>query len=346
MNQLIVSLRAVGNNYRKLKTVINAGSSHCAAVVKADGYGLGAKMVIEKLAAAGCRKFFVATYEEGMNLPKDNQARKIFVFHGAQENELQGLQQRGLIPVINNKQQLKLWPKDLPCALHFDTGMTRLGLSEAEIDEAKTYNPILVMSHLACADEPQNPKNQQQLEAFKKIAAHFPTAEKSLSNSYGIFLGADYHFGLARPGIALYGGNPTPASANPMQPVVTLTAPILQIHEITKPQSVGYGADYSAEKGDIIATIPIGYADGILRTLGNKAVFHHGNHELPVVGRISMDLITIKINNLPPALRQLGVKVEILGEKYTITDMARDAGTIEYEIITWLGNRFERIYEL
>ncbi len=331
MNKLTISLDAISANYRDLKNKFTG--NECGAVVKANGYGLGASPIAARLAKEGCQKFFVAAIEEGIELRKTIK-EQIFVFHGAQKNEVLDFQAHNLIPILNSPEQLAAWPKDKPCVLHYDSGMTRLGLTEPVLD----HNPVMIMSHLACADHPDDHKNAEQLENFKKLAAAHPKTPKSLCNTYGISLSSEYHFDIARPGIGLYGGFG-------MKNVVMLTAPIIQIHEVKKTSTVGYGAEYEAVPGDIIATIPVGYADGIMRSLNHKGKTYCGEYELPVVGRISMDLITIKINNLPPELRRIGQMVEILGEKYNICDMARDAGTIEYEIITRLGNRFERIYK-
>lgn len=334
MNKLIISLEAIAANYSMLAKKFSG--AECGAVVKANGYGLGALPIARKLAKTGCQKFFVATMEEGIALRKIMK-EQIYVFHGVQKNDVNAFTEHGLIPVLNNPLQLEIWPKDMPCALHYDTGMTRLGL---DVNEGKLERDIiLIMSHLAFTEDEQHPMNRQQLETFKKIAALYPEIPKSLCNSHAVNFSDEYHFDVARPGIALYGG-----SNKDMKNVVTITASILQIHQVMKPQTVGYGGDYKAMPGDIIATIPIGYADGILRSLGNKGKVYCGGYELPIVGRISMDLVTIKINNLPPELRRVGQMVEVLGEKYNILDMAADAGTIEYEIITRLGNRFERVY--
>lgn len=343
MNKLTVSLTAIAANYHMLQNRL--GPAECAAVVKANGYGLGALPVADKLQNEGCKRFFVATVEEGILLRKVVKDHEIYIFHGAQENEVNDFIGHNLTPVLNNPSQLMSWPKELAAAAHFDTGMTRLGFSAENIDEVKTHNIKLVMSHLASAENIHDSKNVAQLAEFQHIASSFPNAIKSFANSYGVYLQSDYHFNLARPGIALYGGNPLPDQTNPMSNVVKLEAPIIQIHEIQKNKTVGYCATYEAKPGDIIATIPLGYADGILRALSNRGKVFAEGYELPIVGRISMDLVTIKINNLPPEKRRIGQQVEVLGEHYNICDMARDAATIEYEIITRLGNRFERVYK-
>ena len=340
-NQLIISLDKLAENYLKLKSISN---KDCGAVVKAHGYGLGVKLIAERLLASGCNNFFVATLEEAVELRQAINQANIFVFHGLMENEQKMFENHNLIPVLNNPHQLRLWPKNLKAAIHIDTGMTRLGFSAEELSKISGFNIALVMSHLTSAEDVKNISNQTQLTKLQTLSANFPNSLKSLANSSGIFLGKPYHFDLCRPGIALYGGNPTPALKNPMQQVVKLLAPILQINIINSERGIGYNSTYIVKKGDITATIPLGYADGIMRTLSNHGYCYVYNTKLPIIGRVSMDLITIKINDLPPEQRRVGQMVEILGESYNICDMAKDAGTIEYEIITRLGNRFERIY--
>ncbi len=340
--ELNISLAAIAQNYRLLQNRFSG--RECAAVVKAKGYGLGAPQVAKALLEAGCRKLFVSYVSEAVELKEAGIDAEIYVLHGiSNKDDVREALENGFIPVLNNRSQLGLWPKDKPCAAHFDTGMTRLGFAENEYELLKDYNVKMVMSHLACAEEPDFPLNEIQLNRFGKIAGNFPQAEKSLVNSSGIFLGNEYHFDLARPGIALYGGNPVEGE-NPVRNVATLHAPILQIHNITESCTVGYSATYLAEPGDVIATVSCGYADILPRSLSNRGRVWIEGHSCPIVGIISMDLITIKINNLPRELHNVGQNVEILGENYTIAQMAKDAGTIEYEILTKLGGRFRKNY--
>ena len=344
MNKLSISLLAIKANYGILKKQMKG--RECAAVVKANAYGLGIKQVAEALWAEGCKKFFVALMEEGAQLRQALPDAEIFVLHGINAaEERQHFEHFNLTPVLNNRSQLELWPKDRAAAVHFDTGMTRLGFAKSESGLLMQNKIKLVMSHLSCADLPKSPYNYNQLLEFEEICALFPSFPKSLANSYGIFLADEFHHQLGRPGIALYGGNPTPHAANPMQNVVRLKSQFIQVNHLKEKRGVGYGASYSGRAGDVFATVPCGYADGLLRHLGGRSKVYVQGHALDVVGRVSMDLITIKINNLPENLQKNGTEVDIIGDEYTICDMARDAGTIEYEVLTRLGNRFKRIYE-
>ena len=239
----------------------------------------------------------------------------------------------------------------LPAALHLDSGMNRLGFPPQEVEKLIEYPafldgtlPILIMSHLVSAEEPENPLNTQQLNAFKAALARLPKAPASLANSSGIYLGDDYHFDMVRPGAALYGINPTPGQANPMAQVVQLKAKILQTRWIDAPQSVGYGALFKASRPARIATLAAGYADGLMRSLSNRARVWAAGREVPVVGRVSMDLLTIDITDIGAELIGPGDTVELIGPNRPIDAVAEDAGTIGYEILTALGNRFHRSY--
>ncbi|PIR31637.1 MAG: alanine racemase [Alphaproteobacteria bacterium CG11_big_fil_rev_8_21_14_0_20_44_7] len=342
MNKLYISLENIKHNYKLLKQRLSA--SECAAVVKANAYGLGVDKVARALATAGCKKFFVATAEEAFELRSILPIEEIFVFHGVQNGEAQDFVDKKIIPVLNNPNQLSRWEAKNPAAVHIDTGMTRLGFEIEDIDLLKGYNITLLMSHLACAESRQNPMNYNQLLEFDAAAKHLPYVHRSIANSYGIFLGKEFHYNLARPGIALYGGNPTPLQPNPMKQVIHISSQIIQIYEIKKPKTVGYGGLYKASAGSTIATIPLGYADGLPRNLSNRGKVYIENYQVPIVGRISMDLITIDISKLPINHQKIGQEVQIVGDKYTISDMAKDAGTVEYEILTRLGQRYKRIY--
>lgn len=344
MNQLTISLSAIKKNYRILKNRL--GSVECGAVVKANAYGLGYKQVSEALYAEGCRKFFVALLEEAVQLRAVLPDAEIFVFHGINdESEQNYFEHYNITPVLNNPDQHALWKKEIPAAVHFDTGMTRLGFAKSQAGLLMQNKIKLVMSHLSCAEQPKNPYNYNQLLEFEEITKILPNFQRSFCNSAGIFLGAEFHMQLARPGIALYGGNPTPLQDNPMLGVVKITSRIIQTHFLKDKRAVGYGATYQAKAGDVIGIVPCGYADGILRSLSNSGKVYVKEHALPIIGRVSMDLIAIKLNNLPPELQKTGTEVEIIGENNTVCAIAKDAGTIEYEILTRLGNRFKRTYE-
>jgi alanine racemase len=334
MTTFDISIAALQSNYKTLQSKTEAEVS---AVVKADGYGLGAAQVADAFSQADCSKFFVAHISEGIELRKTI-TDEIYILHGIQSKEQAAeCTRHNLTPILNNNEQLEFWQREKPCALHFDTGMTRLGFAAKDAEKLKGYNARFIMSHLSCAEDVTDSLNEKQLEEFQHIAKFFPVTFKSLCNSAGIFLDSKYHFDITRPGIALYGGLR-------LKNVVSLHVPILQINKIESSRTVGYGATYVAEKGDIIATLECGYADIMFRTLANKGKVYVSGIACPIVGRISMDLITIKINNLLPELQKVGQMVEILGDNYTICDMADDAETIPYEILTKLGHRYKRRY--
>ncbi|MBL8667142.1 MAG: alanine racemase [Rhodospirillales bacterium] len=369
---LTIDLAAIVANWRLLAA--RAAPAECAAVVKADAYGLGMAQVAPALADAGCRVFFVATLDEGVALRQllhahDEKAAAtglapaasaaIFVLNGAPRGcESEFLQFR-LLPVLNGLDDIAAWgilaamlATTLPAAVHIDTGMSRLGLSPGELatlaDEPGRLDGtgiVLLMSHLACADEPRHEFNRRQLDTVIAARASLPAAPVSLAASSGIFLGADWACDLVRPGAALYGVNPVPGEPNPMQPVVGLAARILQVREIDTGASVGYGATYRTQEPAVIATAAVGYADGYLRSLGNHGAGYVGNQRVPLVGRVSMDLITFDVTGVPPSLAAPGQIIELIGGQMTVDDLAAAAGTIGYEILTSLGARYARAYE-
>ena len=291
---LTIDLDALGSNYRRLKRI--AANSEVGGVVKANGYGLGASEVAACLRAAGCRTFFVAQPSEGIALREKLEDATIYVLHGLAEATEKDIADAKLIPVLNHPGELARYAafaltRDtrLPAALQIDTGMCRLGFSPAEIEKLdhqhlETVDLRLVMSHLVSAEDADNPLNAQQLSRFEQRRAGLDAVPASLANSSGIFLGPDYHFDLCRPGVALYGVNPTPGQPNPMLPVVSLRAPILQVHEVDQAGTVGYGATYEIPKGGRVATIPVGYADGYLRSAGDNATARVAGETVPVAG--------------------------------------------------------------
>lgn len=369
---LTIDLAAIIANWRMLAA--RAAPAECAAVVKADAYGLGMAQVAPALADAGCRVFFVATLDEGIALREVLHAHAgesavaglglaaapaaIFVLNGAPRGCESEFLQFGLLPVLNGLDDIAAWGTlaamlgaTLPAAVHIDTGMSRLGLSPAELttlasepDRLDGTGVVLVMSHLACADEPADAMNRRQLDAFAAARARLPVAPGSLAASSGIFLGADWACDLVRPGAALYGVNPVPGEDNPMQPVVNLTARILQVREIDTGTAVGYGATYRTRAPAVIATAAVGYADGYLRSLGNRGAGYVGNQRVPLVGRVSMDLITFDVTGLPSEMAAPGAGIELIGGQMTVDDLAAAAGTIGYEILTSLGARYARVY--
>jgi alanine racemase len=368
---LTIDLAAIAANWRLLQAKVRPAD--CAAVVKADAYGLGAAMVAPALLRAGCRIFFVATLDEAIALRtvldaakggrseaagEDGEGAVIYVLNGAPAGTAALFTAHRLRPVLNSLGEIQGFAahareigRTLPVALHVDTGMSRLGLPEDELNElADDYRRLTglrlmaVLSHLACADTPANPMNERQLWAFRAALQRLPPAAASLANSAGIFLGPAYHGGLVRPGIALYGGAPTAGSDNPMQGVVRLQAPILQVRTIDAGTSVGYGATHVAARRQRIATVAAGYADGLLRSLSNRGSARLGQQAVPLIGRVSMDLTTFDVTDCPKAAACPGAMIELLGPGHPIDAAAADAGTISYEILTALGRRYRRVY--
>ncbi len=355
---LTVDLRAVRANYRLLRSRLSV-SALCAGVVKADGYGLGASYVSRALFAEGCRHFFVAHLDEGLALrPYLPRAAAIFILNGLPRGAERECAAAGLVPVLNSLEQAEAWAecahhlkRSLPAVIQVDSGMNRLGLTAKDAAIlAETHARMgafdlrYIMSHLACADTPAHEANAMQLATFRRLAALFPNVPRSLANSSGIFLGPDYHFSLARPGCALYGVNPDPAAANPMRPVVRLTAKVIQLRDVMPGDCVGYGWDARARGEARLATLSFGYADGFHRGWGKGgAVFFEGLR-LPIVGRVSMDSIVIDASAVAPGRLGPDSEVEVIGDDQPVDDLASAAGTIGYEVLTGLGSRYQRIY--
>ena len=352
----VVDLEALADNYRIL--CARAGPATVGAAVKANAYGLGLEAVAAALFRTGCRTFFTAHVDEALALRSVLPQATIAVLHGLMPVEFGDAISARVIPVINHLGALEAWQhcarrrgEALPAFVHLDTGMNRLGLTRDEteilIAEPARLQGIAVrawLSHLACADDVEHPKTPAQLRAFQAILKELPPAAASLANSSGIFRGPDYLFDLVRPGAALYGINPTPSQPNPMRAVVTLRAPILQVRRVDPSMTVGYGATHAMSGKGMVATVAIGYADGFHRSLGNKAVGKIGDRVVPVVGRVSMDLVTLDVSALPESAISPGSMVEFIGPHYTLDQIAADAGTIGYEILTGLGSRIERVY--
>jgi alanine racemase len=359
---LSIDLGAVVANWRLLAE--RAAPAECAAVVKADAYGLGVAEVARALAAAGCGTFFVATVDEAValrGLLGDDPS--IVVLHGTTDvGEARELQRLNLLPVLNSLGQVAVWNglskiggTPLPCVVHIDTGMNRLGLSAEEVQSIARDRSLvsgcdvrLVMSHLACAEESDNKMNRRQLVTFLQRCAALPTAPQSLANSAGIFLGDGYRFEMVRPGIALYGANPTPlavpSGVNPMAEVVHLQGRILQSRRVDVNETVGYGAAFSVTAPTRIATVAAGYADGYLRSLSGRGAAIVAGKRVPLVGRVSMDLITLDVSAVPEADAQPGAPVSLIGGGVSLDEVATHAGTIPYEILTSLGSRYRREY--
>jgi alanine racemase len=351
---LIVDLGAIVENHRRLRRRVSG--SEVAAVVKADGYGLGVREVAAALWGGGARSFFVAHPGEGIALRAMLPDAAVFVLHGLQEGGGEDLADAALIPVLNHPAELARYvalarrrEQRLPAALQLDSGMCRLGFAAADLEgfdraQLAALDLRLVMSHLACAEEPGHALNQEQRARFERLRSLLPAAPASLANSSGIFLGPAFHFQLCRPGVALYGVNPTPGQANPMAPVVTLAAPVLQVHDVAAAGSVGYGATYGTSRGARIATVPVGYADGYLRSASGRASAFIAGVEVPLAGRVSMDLISLDVSALPADAVRPGTRVELIGGPHGVDRIAEAAGTIGYEVLTRLGSRFARRY--
>jgi alanine racemase len=351
---LEIDLGAVVANWTALRD--RTAPAECAGMVKADAYGLGMAAVAPALAAAGCRLFFVAQLDEGIALRRILPGPEIAVLAGILPRTEAEFVAHQLVPVLNDLGQLALWrgvaaPTRPPAILHLDTGMARLGLPADEQARLGADPSLLagialraVMSHLACADEHDHPLNARQLAAFRAALAVLPPAPASLANSSGIFLGADYHFTMTRPGAAVYGVNPQPGAVNPMRQTVQLKAKILQTRAIDTGDTVGYGATFRSDRPSRIATLSVGYADGWPRASSNRGSAIIAGHHVPVVGRISMDLITIDVSGLDPRLTAPGTLATLIGPGRDVDAVAADAGTIGYEILTGLGRRYHRIY--
>ena len=347
---LDIDLGAIVANWRELAR--QAAPALCAAVVKANGYGLGAEPVARALAAAGCRLFFVATLDEGIALRAAlGGMPEIGVFNGPLPGTAAEFVAHGLVPVLNEPGQIEEWRKGCgrrPAVLHVDTGMARLGLDAREFAALTADKPPIpwraVMSHLACADAPDHVMNERQRARFAAAAARLPGTPASLAASSGIFLGPPYHFDIVRPGAALYGVNPRPGRPNPVRPVVRLSAKILQIRQIDRGESVGYGAAHVMTAPGRVAVVALGYADGWLRSLSHRGCGYLAGKRVPLLGRVSMDLVTFDVSAVPAAAARPGMTIELLGGTYGVDDAAADAGTIGYEILTALGPRCHRVY--
>lgn len=357
---LSIDLAALARNWRALNQV-SAGAL-TAAVVKADAYGTGVAASAKALYAAGARFFFTATVDEAIALRGVLQDAHIFVLNGLYPGAANLYVRLNLMPVLASVDMLEEWlakclerNEAYAAALHFDTGINRLGfrLNEAVLVrqriETLGFAPQMVMSHLACADQPNHEKNRTQLALFQSVINQFPGIPASLANSAGVMAGRDYHFQMVRPGIALYGGRAVTGRKNPMMPVVTLHAPILQIKEARTGESVGYGATVTLARESRLAIVALGYADGFFRSL--SGTHHRGGGRVflrdqfcPVLGRVSMDQIVIDITDLGTNLPAPGEGVEVLGSNIGVDDQADAAGTIGYEVLTALKGRYTRSY--
>lgn len=337
---LTIDLAAIVANWRALDA---AGGAETGAVLKADAYGLGLNRVGPALAEAGARHFFVAAAEEGVALRRAlGPGPVIYVFSGHMPGDAEAVRAGALVPLINSVDQLLLHVESLPghpFGVQLDTGMNRLGMEPSEWaalrDLALAQKPELIMSHLACADEPKHPMNGQQLKTFQEMTEGVDVP-RSLAATGGVLLGPAYHFELTRPGVGLYGGLPFVDAT----PVVTLDIPVIQTREVKPGESVGYGNAFVADRLTKVATIAAGYADGLIRAMGPRAVLTADGVKVPVIGRVSMDMLTVDVTDIegePAAL-------QILGPHQSVDTVAEYAGTIGYEVLTSLGARYDRTY--
>ncbi|MEJ5022929.1 alanine racemase [Ochrobactrum vermis] len=353
---LRISLSAIRANYRTIAA--HVAPSRCGAVLKADAYRLGINRVAPALYAAGCRDFFVALLSEALALkPLLPDDAAIHVLHGIMPGSESLCAAAGIRPALNSLDQAVAWAErsgaaatGIGAALQIDTGMSRMGLPADELQVLKANPELiarldikLVMSHLAVADEPEHPGNALQLAAFRAAAQDLPEAPRSLANSAGIFLSPSYHFDLCRPGAALYGLVVSPKMPR-LRPAVGVYGRIVQLRTVSPGAMVGYGWTFRARRNTRVATVSVGYADGFLRFASDRSAIWLGEHRLRVIGRVSMDSLTVDATDVPPDKIRPGAYVEILGPHQSAEDLASDAGTINYEILTSLGMRYRRIY--
>jgi len=358
---LTIDLAAIEANWKML-----AGMTvpvECAAVVKANAYGCSLEPVTRTLSGAGCRTFFVADVAEGRRVRALAPEAVIYVLNGLMPGSAPAFAADYLRPVINSTTELAEWDAFVAiknwrggAALHVDTGMNRLGIT---IDEAVAIAPriqsenhgfTLLMSHLACAETPDHPMNDRQIRLFREIRIMYRGVASSLANSSGIFLGGTIFCDLVRPGVALYGANPTPEKKNPMRPVVELKGRIIQVRPVNKGESVGYGATFGAARSSRIAVVAVGYADGFLRSAAAvkgkpAAEVVVAGKRCPVAGRVSMDLIAVDVTDLPEGAARRGDFATLIGEGISLDELAAAMGTIGYEVLTNLGRRYHRIYK-
>jgi alanine racemase len=357
--RLTVRLGAVAANFRSSRRL--AAPAAVAGVVKADAYGTGMKPVAKHLASIGCDTFFVARLEEGMALRPAVPEARIFVLDGAPADAVPALVSHRLTPVLNSLAEIAAWSAaarelrtELDGAVHFDTGMNRLGLPPQELatlagERAKRLDGlrvVLMMSHLACADDPDARMNRVQLDRFRTGLAMLPAAPASLSSSGGLMLGRDYAFDMVRPGVGLYGGNPQPGRDNPFETVVVLKGKILQLRHVEAGETAGYGATFRTARPSVLATVGLGYTDGLMRALAGRGAGMLAGVRTPIAGRVSMDLITLDVTDVPASERKTGAEIEFLGDNIPLEEIAAASGTASYEILTSLSRRVPRHYEI
>lgn len=358
---ITIDLDAIARNWQSLQTLV--GSSTCAAVVKADAYGLGAERVIPALVGAGCRNFFVATFNEAEQAARLSADGRVFLLNGIMDDNAQAAADLGVIPVLSTPEEISLWRAcaerrgaKLRAAIQIDSGLNRLGLSPEDLQALSRHDDafagldvVLVMSHLASADNPDAPENMQQRLSFLDGLKRCPAAPASLAASDGLMLGPDYHFDLVRPGYALYGGQAFQGRPTPVESVVTATSKIMQLRRLKQGDRVGYSHTFCAKSAMTIAIVAAGYGDGVSRAASASTGEARGQVAVagqlaPIIGRVSMDLIAIDVSQVPAQYLTRGSVVELIGPAVSLEAAGRAAGTIGYEILTRLSPRFDRIY--
>lgn len=361
--RLTIDLDATASNWTTLKDKLKDGTE-CAATIKADGYGTGAVLTAKRLWEAGCRTFCVALPEEGLEVRAALPDATIYILGGLFSGAAAAYADAKLRPALISREELVEWSAfcranalRLPAAIHVDSGMNRTGLrvdefaaTMADADLVGSFEPSLLMTHLACGSEPDHPMNARQLETFRGATDPFATIPRSMANSAGVFLGEAFHFDLARPGISLYGGKAIDTTPNPMKPVVKIEARIMMVRSVDEGAAIGYAAAQTAKRPSRVAVIAAGYADGMHRRAGSTdtrpgAFGWISGHKAPLIGRISMDMMALDVTDVPEEVAKRGAFVEILGPNVAASDVAAYAETIDYEYLTGLGKRYHRFYE-
>jgi alanine racemase len=358
---LTIDLAAIEANWIKLSGM--TVPVECAAVVKADAYGCGLEPVTRVLYRAGCRTFFVADVVEGRRVRAIAADAVIYVLNGLMPGSAAAFAHDYLRPVINSTTELAEWDAFVAinnwrggAALHVDTGMNRLGITVEEAVaiaprlQSENHGFTLLMSHLACAETPDHPMNDRQIRLFREIRILFRGLASSLANSSGVFLGGTVYCDLVRPGVALYGANPTPGRSNPMHPVVELKGRIIQVRVVNQGDTVGYGGAFTATRSSRIAIVALGYADGFLRSAAAArgkpaAEVIIAGRRCPVAGRVSMDVLAVDVTHLPEGTVRRGDNATLIGDGMSVDDLAGAMGTIGYEVLTGLGRRYHRAYK-
>jgi alanine racemase len=359
--RLTIDLGALAANYQRLQRIFTGTES--GVTIKADAYGLGMAECAPVLWASGARSFFVALAVEGVLLRAILPDADIYILHGVTTGNAKALRDQKLIPVLGSPDMVALWRdvgEGLPCAVQIDTGMNRLGLTLREATALAVgglvgLNCVLVMSHFACADDPEHPKNTAQIKAFAAARELFPKIKTSLQNSAGAFLGSRASSDLARLGIALYGGEAVNFVTNPMQTVVTAEAQIMLVRHAKAGETVSYGATETLTRDTRLAVCSVGYADGYHRAISGTGVALRqtgrpaghafiAGHKVPILGRVTMDQTMFDVTDIPEDKIKAGDYVELFGRNIPLDDAARAAGTIGYELLTSLGQRYHRIY--